>query len=107
MKKSSSTSDENQEDDLYVPPQRHREQRTSSLASIGSNILEEIIEGAGAVLQEADKVLEGVSTNNNNNYKNIHIFQELQQAGDILQRDLQVHRAGPDRQLRVQRAAGP
>ena len=48
--------DENPDDTLYVP-QPKRERRNSSLASIGSNILEEIIEGA--VLQEADKVLEG------------------------------------------------
>ena len=54
---SSSTSDKNCEDNLEVPPQRHRERRNSSLASIGSNILEEIIEGA--VLQETAKVLEG------------------------------------------------
>ena len=54
-RKGSSTSDE--KDNHYVPPQRHRERRNSSLASIGSNILEEIIEGA--VLQETAKVLEG------------------------------------------------
>ena len=54
---SSSTSDKNCEDNLEVPPQRHRERRNSSLASIGSNILEEIIEGA--VFQETAKVLEG------------------------------------------------
>ena len=53
----SSRSDENQEDKPYVPPQRHRERRNSSLASIGSNILEEIIEGA--IWQETAKVLEG------------------------------------------------
>ena len=54
-RKGSSTSDE--KDNHYVPPQRHRERRNSSLASIGSNILEEIIEGA--VFQETAKVLEG------------------------------------------------
>ena len=53
----SSRSDENQEDKPYVPSQRHRERRNSSLASIGSNILEEIIEGA--IWQETAKVLEG------------------------------------------------
>ena len=54
-RKGSSTSDE--KDNHYVPPQRHRERRNSSLASIGSNLLEEIIEGA--VFQETAKVLEG------------------------------------------------
>ena len=53
--KHGSSSDEHPDEILYVP-QPKRERRNSSLASIGSNILEEIIEGAGAVLQEADKV---------------------------------------------------
>ena len=55
--------DENPDDTLYVP-QPKRERRNSSLASIGSNILEEIIEGA--VLQEADKVLQGAQFNQGN-----------------------------------------
>ena len=55
--------DKNLDDTLYVP-QPKRERRNSSLASIGSNILEEIIEGA--VLQEADKVLQGAQFNQGN-----------------------------------------
>ena len=45
---------ENPDDNLYVLPPK-RERRKSSLASIGSNIVEEIIEGA--VLQEAAMVI--------------------------------------------------